>query len=129
MINKGDKIYYYNINIRETGEVKYKKNEYEVIAAKDESMFGRIMVIDDYTYSRIQTKKEKHAIHSILNSIKCHEWKWATTPDELNCRVYSTCSDENKMKAKIQKEIQKYSENKGYKYKTYIEKSRELKGE
>ena len=129
MLNKGDNIYYYHINIKESGKVTYKEDSYEIIAAKDSKVYDRIIIIDDEFYTRLQTKKEKHTPNCIINVIRCYEWEWTHMEDELNCTVYSTCSDVNKMRSKMYKEIQKYSEKKNKKYKTYITKSNELKGE
>lgn len=124
MISKGDKVYYYKINLDENGKKKVEQEVYDVIAAKDSQIYDKIAVLDDNYYTRIQTKIETNTVNPILNKAHCHEWVWKGLPDEVNCYIYSTCSDSKKMFLKLYKEIEKYSKKKCKKYNQYIDTSK-----
>ncbi|SHJ53365.1 hypothetical protein SAMN02745163_02084 [Clostridium cavendishii DSM 21758] len=122
-IKSGDLMYYFNIELDETGLVKTIVKTYPIIATKEKFEDNQIMVIDNLNYTTLQTKDEKYSTHTIFNKVRCYEMNYHSRglKDSVTGYLYTTNSNKKVAITKIKKAMEKYLKDKYGKYGNFIE--------
>jgi hypothetical protein len=126
MLEAGDKIRRYEIELFINGDVKKNKNELLIVACRDYKCgkkASQYMVVEEgVSYTIIQTMDEKYATYSILSRVKVWEMQYHSKSlnDFVHAYVYTSQSNDKKIYTKLKSEMEKYLKDKYGRYGNYI---------
>jgi hypothetical protein len=123
MINQGDIINEYSLEIFQDKKVEKEKETHKVISIVEHEKRGRVIAItDDYFGIQvIQTIKDRDKLSVTLNNACVWERKWSCKSliDSIHAVLYTTQNNDKKVYEKLKKEIAKFIEKEYGKYCNY----------
>ena len=121
-VNKGDKVFYFAIKLNEDGTIEKIKEEYEVLASKENNLYKELIVLDDDRFTILQTKEDRYRMNELYGKPCCREMKWSisTMIDYIEGSLYTNDSNEKAAYRNIKKIMNKFINEKYGKYGNYI---------
>lgn len=121
-VNKGDKIFKFSIELKGNGIIQKDLKAYEVLGSKESDLYEELIVLDDDSYTTLQTKEEKYRMHSLYGKAICYEMKWncSSLIDYITGQLYTNNPNEKVAYKSIKKAMNKFINDKYGKYGNYI---------
>lgn len=112
MLEIGQEIYKYKITL------DFKKNEVsrDIGSNKIIGLNQHKLCLDDYSFTRVDLKKESYNSNYVLENATCHHCKLSNYYDEITGTIYSSKKDEKKQYLKIKKALEKFIQEKFGRY-------------
>jgi hypothetical protein len=103
-MNAGDTIYYFKIIVDFLkNEARTEIEEYKILGINDKHL-----VLDDYSFTCLDLKKESCNIHAVLNTPSSYHFKLLEYHDEIQTSLYTLGKNRKRAFSKIKKATEKY---------------------